>query len=128
MSQEEVSIKHVMKYEKLQGRKPVDQSKKHIGYDIKSGNRFIEVKSSPKSAPYHFITLQDTLLRRLGKGIAHYYIYIVFDFGARKNPSLIIIPPNTIFKNLHTAVKLSIPGKAYNKIQPIKLGKLGQGQ
>lgn len=121
MTQEEISIKYVMKYEKAQGRKPIDMSKKRIGYDIKSGNRFIEVKSRPRPNLFAFITLQDTLLRRLGKGIAHYYIYVVFDMDG--SPKIVIIPPDTIFKNLKTAVKLYIPAKVYNKIKPIKIKK-----
>ncbi len=122
MTQEELSIRYVMKYEKLQGRKPKDVSKRHIGYDIESGNRFIEVKSRPKPNLFAFITLQDTILRKLGKGIAHYYIYIVFNMD--RSPKLIIIQPDIIFKNLKTAVKLYIPAKVYNKIKFYKLRKL----
>ena len=33
----------VMKYEKEQGRNPLDVSKDRVGYDIKSDNRYIEV-------------------------------------------------------------------------------------
>ena len=119
MNQEEQSIKYVMKFEKSQQRKPVDVSKKHIGYDIKSGNRFIEVKSRPASKIQPFIILHNALLRILGKELSHYYIYIVYDM--KKEPKLIIIPPEIIFKNLETDVKLFLRQKVYNKLKLHKL-------
>lgn len=119
MTQEERSIKYVLAYELAQGRNPIDVSKKHIGYDIKSGRRFIEVKSRPKGNIQPFITLHKALLRTLGKGLAHYYIYIVYNMD--KEPKLVIIPPNIVFKNLETDVKLLIRKKVYNRIKPKKL-------
>ncbi len=119
MTQEEISIKYVMRYEKLQGRKPKDVSKKRISYDIKSGNRYIEVKSRPTGTLQPFITLHKALLRKLGRGLAHYYIYIVYDMDVE--PKLVIILPETVFKHLETDVKLFLRNKVYNKIKPIRL-------
>mgnify|MGYP001563714278 CR=1 FL=1 len=119
MNQEEQSIKYVMKFEKSQGRKPVDLSKKHIGYDIKSNNRYIEVKSRPGTKIQPFITLANTLLRKIGKGLSRYYIYIVYDM--KEEPKLVIVPPEIIFKNLETDVKLFLRQKVYNKIKFHKL-------
>jgi hypothetical protein len=119
MTQEEKSIEYVLKYEKAQGRNPVDVSKKHIGYDIKSGKRFIEVKSRPKEKVQPFIKLHNALLRTIGVGLANYYLYIVYDID--KEPKLIIVPPKTIFSNLETEVSLLIRGKVYNHIKPEKL-------
>jgi len=119
MNQEEKSIKYVIAYEKSQGRKPVDVSKKHIGYDIKSDRRFIEVKSRPKDRVQPFIKLHNALLRTMGAGLSNYYLYIVYDMD--KEPKLIIVPPNVIFSNLETEVSLLIKGKVYNKIKPEKL-------
>lgn len=119
MTQEEKSIKYVLEYEKSQGRKPVDVSKKHIGYDIKSGKRFIEVKSRPKDKVQPFIKLHNALLRTMGTGLANYYLYIVYDMD--NEPKLIIVPPKTIFSNLETEVNLLIRGKVYNHIKPEKL-------
>jgi len=121
MAQQEESIKYVIKYERTQGRKPIDVSKKLIGYDVKSGNRYIEVKSRPGSKIQPFVTLHNALLRKLGRSLAYYYIYLVYDM--KKNPKLVIIPPEIVFKNLETKVSLLVRRKVYNKIKPITLGK-----
>lgn len=121
MNQEELSIKYVIKFEKSQKRKPIDVSKKHIGYDVKSGSRYIEVKSRPGMKIQPFITLHNALLRKLGKGLSRYYIYVVYDMN--KEPKLVIIPPEIIFKNLETKVSLLVRSKVYNKIKPVKLRK-----
>lgn len=121
MTQEEVSIQYVIKYEKSQGRKPVDVSKKLIGYDVKSGNRYIEVKSRPTSTLQPFITLHNHLLRSIGKGLANYYIYVVYDM--RENPKLVIIPPEIVLKNLEIKTSLLIRRRVYNQIGKIKLKK-----
>jgi len=41
---EQQAMEIVMKYEKSQGKNPKDVSRTRCGYDIKSGNRYIEVK------------------------------------------------------------------------------------
>lgn len=122
MTQQEESIKYVMAYEKSKGRNPVDVSKKLIGYDVKSGPRYIEVKSRPKSKIQPFIKLHNALLRTIGKGLANYYIYIIYDM--ENDPKLVIVPPEEVLKNLETEVSLLIRGKVYNKIKPEKLVKL----
>jgi hypothetical protein len=119
MTQEERSIKYILEYEKSQGRKPVDVSKQHIGYDIKSGKRFIEVKSRPKDKVQPFIKLHNALLRTIGVGLSNYYLYIVYDMD--REPKLIIVPPKIIFSNLETEVSLLIRGKVYNHIKPERL-------
>lgn len=119
LNQEELSIRYVIKYEKSQGRYPHDVSKKHIGYDLKSGNRYIEVKSRPGSKIQPFITLHNHLLRSIGRGLSNYYIYVVYDM--KSSPRLVIIPPEVILKNLETSVSLVIRGKVYNKIKAIRL-------
>lgn len=121
MTQEEKSIKYVMKYERMQKRKPVDVSKKRIGYDIKSGNRFIEVKSRPGRMLQPFITLHNSLLRTIGRDLANYYLYIVYDMDVE--PKLVIVPPEIIFQNLETTVSLFVRKKVYNDIKPKKLRK-----
>ncbi len=119
MNQEEISIKYVIKYEKKIGNNPVDVSKKRIGYDIKSGKKFIEVKSRPGEKIQPFITLNNHLLRSIGKGLANYYIYIIYNM--REKPKLVIVPPEIIFKNLETDTVLLLRSKVYNKIKPHKL-------
>lgn len=119
MTQEEKSIQYIIRYEKSQRRNPQDVSKKRLGYDIKSGNRYIEVKSRPKSKIQSFIALHNHLLRSIGRGLVSYYIYIVYDM--KNHPKLVIVPPEIVLKNLETKVSLIIRGKVYNKIKPIKL-------
>jgi len=119
MNQEEKSIQYVIKYEKSQGRNPQDVSRRRLGYDIKSGKRYIEVKSRPGSKIQPFISLHNHLLRSIGKGLSSYYIYIVYDM--KDNPKLVIVPPEMVLKNLETKVSLLIRKKVYNKIKPIRL-------
>jgi len=122
MTQEERSIKYVIKFERSQSRSPViNVSKKHIGYDIKSKGRYIEVKSRPGPKIQPSIALHNALLRKLGKGISRYYVYVVYDM--KKKPKLVIVKPEVIFKNLETKVSLLIRKKVYNKIDPISLRK-----
>ncbi len=119
MTQEERSIRYVLKFEKLAGRNPKDVSKLHIGYDVKSGSRYIEVKSRPGSRIQPFILLQNTILRTLGRKISNFYIYIVYDM--KNAPKLVVIDPEAIFKNLVPDVKLRLPKSAYGKIKFISL-------
>lgn len=119
MTQETESIEYVIRYEKSQGRDPQDVSKKRLGYDVKSGKRYIEVKSRPGSNIQPFISLHNHLLRSIGRGLSNYYVYIVYDM--KDSPKLVIIPPEIVLKNLETKVSLLIRKKVYNKIKPIKL-------
>lgn len=121
MTQEEKSIKYVLSYEKLKGNNPIDVSKKLVGYDIKSGKRFIEVKSRPKSKIQPFIKLNNTLIRAISIGLVNYYLYIVYDMD--KEPKLVIVPPKIVLANLETEVSFKIRGAVYNKIKPEKLKK-----
>ena len=113
------NIKYVINYESKQGRKPQDVSKKRVGYDIKSGDRYIEVKSRPGSRLQPFLTLHNHLLRSIGKGLAHYYIYVIYDM--KKDPKLVILPPELVLRNLETNVSLFIRRRVYNRIKPLKL-------
>ncbi len=121
MTQEEISIKYVMKHEKFQGRKPVDVSKQHRGYDIHSGRRYIEVKSRPGNKIQPFVTLHNHFVTFFRKGLANYYIYVVYDMN--KASKLVIIPPAVIFKNLETNVSLFVRRKVYNGFKRISLEK-----
>lgn len=122
LTQEERSIEYVKRFEKRQGRKPVDMSKKLIGYDVKSGNRYIEVKSRPGEKIQPHLTLYKGLLSKLGKNISHYFIYVVYDMD--RAPKLVIIPPEVVFSNLEAEVKLIMRSKCYNKIKSINLRRL----
>ena len=94
---EQNDINIVMEYETLQGRQPRDVSRTKCGYDIKSGDRFIEVKGQAgKRASW--IWISNTIVRNLGKELSNYYVYIVYDI--KNNPKLKILEPDVIFKNL----------------------------
>ncbi len=94
---EQKAMKIVMEYERSQGRKPKDVSRTKCGYDIKSGNRRIEVKGQSKKRA-SWIWVSNSIVRNLGRNISNYYVYIVYDI--KKNPKLKILEPDVIFKNL----------------------------
>lgn len=94
---EQKAIELVLEYEKKQGRNPIDVSKKRCGYDIESNDRFIEVKGQ-SSIKAGFIWINNTLVRTLGKNLANYYIYIIYDI--KDKPKIKILEPDIIFKNL----------------------------
>ncbi len=122
ISVEKRAIKAVMKFERKQGRKPVDVHLKFVGYDIKSSGRFIEVKSRANRTPNQIahVTIENTLIRNLGTGIARYYIYLVA-FSANNKARLVIIPPKVIFHNLKTYVKFKLPGSVWSTLKIINL-------
>ena len=94
---ERKAITLVMEYEKLQNREPEDVSKQKCGYDIKSGDRYIEVKGQ-SSKWADGIWIYASIVRKLGKDLSNYYVYIVYDI--KNNPKLKILEPDVIFKNL----------------------------
>ena len=109
---EQKAVNIVLKYEKKQGRKPINVSRDKCGYDIKSDDRFIEVKGTKgKKAGWFLIT--NTIVRTLGKNLSNYYVYIVYDIN--ENPKLKILDPDDIFKNLKIDTNFLIPAKAVTK-------------
>ena len=118
---EDKAIQLVIKYEKKQGRKP-ERIKKC--YDVKSGNRYIEVKGSRSGKSPSFILVYPSFLWTLGKNIGRYYIYFVYNIKKNKNPKLLIIPPDIIFKSLRLSTKILLPRKAIGRIKEITLPKI----
>ena len=94
---EQMAMDIVMKYEKNNGRKPKDVSKTKCGYDIKSNERCIEVKGQSDEKA-EWIWVSNTIVRNLGKDLANYYIYIVYNI--QDEPKLKILDPDSVFKNL----------------------------
>lgn len=115
---EKQAIKHVMQYEKRQDREPEDVSKKHLGYDIKSGDRLIEVKGQKAKKP-DFIYLYKRTLHKLGDNTLRYYIYLVYDI--KHEPKLKILPPEKIFGNIEIEPMFLLRGKIFNGLEEIKL-------
>lgn len=111
-STEQKAMEIVMRYERKQGRKPKDVSKTRCGYDIKSGNRCIEVKGeSSKRASW--VWINNSIVRKLGKKLANYYVYIVYDI--KNKPKLKTLEPNVIFKNLKIDTVFLLETGAINK-------------
>lgn len=74
------AIKFVLGYEKDQDREPEDVSanRKHSGYDVKSGNRMIEVKGVGESwRTYNWQSLHKTEVECLKGSPNDFYLYIV---------------------------------------------------
>jgi len=109
---EKKAIEIVMDYEWNQKRNPEDVSTKKCGYDIKSRDRFIEVKGqSRKKASW--IWINNSIVRKLGKNLSKYYVYIVYDI--KNNPKLKILEPDVIFKNLKIDPFFLLETKVINK-------------
>ena len=103
----------VMKYEKKQGRNPKDvHLQRDIPYDIKSGKRCIEVKGTKDKRPT-WVTMTDTLTRKIGKDLINYFVYIVYDIYGK--PKLMILDFDAIFSHLETYVTFIITAKNVNK-------------
>jgi hypothetical protein len=98
MVTEEESIKLVMDYEKKQGRMP-ERIKKRIGYDIKSGERFIEVKS--RNMKYSFVFITDNESQIFDKHKTA-YLYVVF-YDKEGKTELKIFDRDTVLGNKHHA-------------------------
>ena len=109
----------VMKFERRKGLKPIDVSKERRGYDIKSGKKCIEVKGTT-SKRATWVTLNRSLLRKIGAFFNNYYIYIVYDINNKAK--LKIIDSKYLFKNLEVATSLFISTKSVNakKDTPLK--------
>jgi len=109
---EQKSMKIVMEYERAQGRKPKDVSRTKCGYDIKSGDRCIEVKGESKKRASR-IWINNSIVRNLGKNLSNYYVYIVYDI--KSNPKLKILEPDVIFKNLKIDTKFRLTTAVINQ-------------
>jgi len=115
---ENKAMKLAVKYEKKMGRNPIDTTKEGIGYDLKSGNRLIEVKGFCNER-YPVISLYKKLKDQLGKKISRYYIYVIYDID--NSPKLKILTPSIIKKNLEEDLRYIVRGKVYRPIKEIKL-------
>ena len=105
---EQKAIDLIIQYEKGRGRNAKDVHGSKLGYDIKSTGRYIEVKTR-KSEKIGFVKIYDSLIRTLGKNISKYYIYYVYNM--KRNPKLIVVGPDVIFKNLETEVQFLLRAK-----------------
>jgi len=84
---EAIGMEVAMRYEREQGRRPVDVSKEYLGYDIRSEGdgetRYIEVKAFAKTGTVRFTPHEWQMAQRLGD---EYWLYVVED--ALEQPKL----------------------------------------
>ena len=100
---EQRAMQIVMKYEKKQNRNPKDVSKTRCGYDIQSDGRCIEVKGmSSKNAGWFWIN--NSIVRNLGKNLANYWVYIVYDM---KQKLKLKILNQILFLNIYKSILCS---------------------
>jgi len=111
MNIEKKAIEIVMEYEREQNRNSKDVSEGKCGFDIQSGNRHIEVKGQ-SSEKARFLWINNSIVRKLGKGLAHYWVYVVYNINDK--PKLKILEPDTIFKNLQIDTQFKLTAKVIN--------------
>lgn len=97
------AIELVIEYEKKQGRNPETTNKFKEGFDIKSNDRFIDVKIVNRDDDD--ILLSFTKFKKLGKNVSNYYVYVV---AGEEKPSLIILEPDFLMKNLNLLTLINI--------------------
>ncbi|MEM3116434.1 MAG: DUF3883 domain-containing protein [Candidatus Pacearchaeota archaeon] len=110
------AINLIIEYEKKQGRNPEVVNKFKLGYDIKSDNRFIDVKINGKKEKN--LLLSFIKLKKLGKNFLNYYVYII---TKEEKPKLRILEPEFILKNISLLTLISIKSNVLNTLQTIEL-------
>lgn len=110
------AVELVIEYEKKQGRNPEKVDKFKEGYDLKSGERLIEVKTNGNFKSDLLLSFSN--FKKLGKKISNYYVY--FLIGEDK-PKLKIIEPDFIIKNMNLLTLINFKSKQLNEIQEVEL-------
>jgi hypothetical protein len=92
------AIEYVIDYEKNQGRNAVDVSREGVGYDVRSDNRFIEVKGKIEGwKSYNWQQLYKSEVDCLKQNTDSFYLYIVrFE---ENEIDLYIIPGKSLLDN-----------------------------
>ncbi len=110
LSQPERAVKIVMKYEKKRTGMMPKEMPNGYGYDVKSKDRLIEVKSMGKNINKPvWISIYRGLIKNIWKFANEYYIYFVYNM--KDTPKMKIITPNKIFPNLKIEPKYVLDGK-----------------
>ncbi len=103
------AIELVLEYEKKQGRTPEVTNKIRNGYNIKSGDRFIDVKINSKKGD---LLVSFSVFKKLGRDVSNYYIYLVS--GTEEKPKLKILEPEFILKNFNLLTLINIKSNLIN--------------
>ena len=109
------AIELIIEYEKKQGRNPERANKFKEGCDLKSGERFIDLKINGKKNPNILIRFSN--FKKLGKNILRYYIYLLEEGGQK----LKILEPDFIMKNLSLLTLINIKSDLINQLNNIDL-------
>ena len=120
------AIEFVLGYEKEQDRKPEDVSanRNHSGYDVKSGNRMIEVKGVGESwQTYNWQSLHKTEVECLKRSPNDFYLYIV-KFRDKESDEVVgfyVIPGVELLNETNFHIEVESYG-----IRPISQRKLSE--
>jgi len=106
----------VVEYEKKQGRNPEVVNKFKNGYDIKSGDRLIDIKINGKKQAD--LLLSFSKFKKIGKDISNYYVYLL---DGEEKPTLRVLTPDFIIKNLKLLTLINIKSNLINRLDKINL-------
>ncbi|MBI2173232.1 MAG: DUF3883 domain-containing protein [Candidatus Aenigmarchaeota archaeon] len=108
-STERKAIEIVKKFEQERTNEIPEEMPNGHGYDIKSGNRFIEVKGTYGGLDKVWVVLHHTFFKKMWNSGRNYYIYFVYNLNDK--PKMKIINPEKIFPNLEIEPKYILRGK-----------------
>ncbi|MEM3405905.1 MAG: DUF3883 domain-containing protein [Candidatus Pacearchaeota archaeon] len=106
----------VEEYEKKQGRNPERVNKFREGYDLKSGDRFIDVKIGTERDKDLLLSL--TKFKKLGKNIINYYVYLVIE---GEKPKLKILEPEFLLRNFKLLTLMNVKGNSLRRVKAEEL-------
>lgn len=120
------AIEFVLCYEKKQERAPKDVSanKDHLGYDVKSGNRMIEVKGVGESwQTYTWQCLHQTEVACLKRHPSDFYLYLVKfkDTGSDEVVGFYVIPGTELSNETNFRIEVE-----NYRLRPISQRKLSK--
>ena len=113
------AIKLVMEYERKQGRNPEKANKFKQGFDLKSGERLIDIKINGKKDSS--LLLSFTKFKKLGRDISNYYVYLLNEEKEGEKPTLKILEPDFIINNLNLLTLINIKPHLINKLNKTDL-------
>lgn len=110
LSQEKRAVKIVKQFEKKRTHKEPQEMPNGYGYDVKSIDRYIEVKGRGTDIKRPvWVSLHHSLFKKAWKWSKKYYVYLVYNMNDK--PKMKIIPPEKIFPNLRIEPKYVLDGK-----------------
>src|SRR3989344_2080918 len=104
---EQIAIEHVIEFEKKRrkSKAPRNVSKEHVGYDVLSKGRKIEVKGSTAKYP-GFVLINEYNFRALQRE-DNFWVYVVYDILGK--PKLIPINKTKTLRLLKFSLQWELP-------------------